>query len=161
MSHNSPSYSITMRLRYRSKTGHLGLITAAIGALDGSIGAIDLVEVQKDRTVRDITVSTSSVEHGAQIVARMKELPEVEVVQVSDRTFLLHIGGKIEVHSKVALKTRDDLSMAYTPGVARICQAIHADPRTADTLTIRRNMVAVITDGSAVLGLGNIGPKAA
>ncbi|MFM9067226.1 MAG: NAD-dependent malic enzyme [Planctomycetota bacterium] len=161
MSHNSPSYSITMRLRYRSKTCHLGLITAAIGALDGSIGAIDLVEVQKDRTVRDITVSTSSVEHGAQIVARMKELPEVEVVQVSDRTFLLHIGGKIEVHSKVALKTRDDLSMAYTPGVARICQAIHADPRTADTLTIRRNMVAVITDGSAVLGLGNIGPKAA
>ena len=161
MRHYNPSYSITMRLRYPDRSSQLGRITSAIGEVGGLIGAVDIISVDNTVITRDITVSTTDAEHGEQIVSHVRAMEGVEVINVSDRTFQLHLGGKIEVRSKVAVKTRDDLSMAYTPGVARVCEAIHSDPDAAFSLTIRRNMVAVITDGSAVLGMGNIGPKAA
>lgn len=161
MSYNTASYSITMRLKYPDQPGLLGRITSIIGENNGSIGAVDIVDVRKDGIVRDITVNASTVEHGQQIVDKVGQIGGVEVLKTSDRTFLMHLGGKIEVNSKVPVKTRDDLSMAYTPGVARVCMAIHADPNAAFNLTIRKNTVAVVTDGSAVLGLGNIGPLAA
>ena len=161
MAHHSPSYSITMRLRYANRPGQLGRITSAIGEADGLIGAADIVSVLQEQIVRDISVNARDVAHADRIVAFVKAITDVEVVSVSDRTFLLHLGGKIEIHSKTSIKTRDDLSMAYTPGVARVCQAIHADPEASFALTIRRNTVAVVTDGSAVLGLGNIGARAA
>ena len=161
MKHHSPSYSITMRLRYPDQPGTLGRITSVIGELDGLIGAVDIVRVEQNLITRDITVNAIDVAHGERIVQRVRSMDGVEVVNASDRTFLLHLGGKIEVRSKVPVKTRDDLSMAYTPGVARVCQAIFEDGDAAFNLTIRRNTVAVVTDGSAVLGLGNIGAKAA
>lgn len=161
MRHYNPSYSIMMRLRYPDRSSQLGRITSAIGEVGGLIGAVDIISVDNKVIIRDITVSTTDAEHGEQIVNHVRAMEGVEVIHVSDRTFQLHSGGKIEVRSKVAVKTRDDLSMAYTPGVARVCEAIHLDPDAAFSLTIRRNMVAVITDGSAVLGMGNIGPKAA
>jgi malate dehydrogenase (oxaloacetate-decarboxylating) len=160
MKQHSASYSITIRLRYPDQPGLLGRITSVIGEANGFIGAVDIVDVRKGNITRDITVETSDVEHGERIVAEVRKIDEVEVAKVSDRTFLMHLGGKIEVRSKIPVKTRDDLSMAYTPGVARVCMAIYADPDAAFALTIRRNMVAVVTDGSAVLGLGNIGPQA-
>ncbi len=161
MSHHSPSYGLTIRLRYPDRPGQLGRITTTIGEADGLIGSVDIVNVDKDVITRDVSVNATNAAHGEQIVDRVRAMSDVEVVHVSDRTFLLHLGGKIEVVSKVPVKTRDDLSMAYTPGVARICQAIRDDPEAAFNLTIRRNTVAVITDGSAVLGMGNIGAKAA
>ncbi len=161
MSHQSPSYSITMRLQYPDRTGQLGRIASAIGEVDGFIGAVDLVDVRNNLITRDITVNASNVEHSHRIVERVQAVDGVEVVRVSDRTYLLHLGGKLEVKSKVPIKTRDDLSMIYTPGVARVCRSIHEDPGATFALTIRRNTVAVVTDGSAVLGLGNIGPRAA
>lgn len=161
MPRQTPAYSITMRLRYPDQPGQLGRITSAIGQSDGFIRAIDIVEVSDNHIVRDVTVCAVGIEHGQRIVEQVRQLDSVEVVRVSDRTFLLHLGGKIEVNSKVPLKTRDDLSMAYTPGVARVCRAIHADPEAVFALTMRRNTVAVVTDGSAVLGLGDIGPQAA
>ncbi|NOX56007.1 MAG: NAD-dependent malic enzyme [Planctomycetes bacterium] len=161
MLHQSPSYSITIRLRYPDRPGLLGKITSAIGEVEGLIGAVDIVDVRQGRITRDITVNAANEQHAERIVNRLRQLEDVEVVKVSDRTFLMHLGGKLEVVSKVPVKTRDDLSMAYTPGVARVCRAIHADPEASFNLTIRRNTVAVVSDGSAVLGLGNIGPKAA
>ena len=116
MRHYSPSYSITMRLRYPDTPGQLGRITSAIGDVDGMIGAVDIIRIEKSVITRDITVGTADVEHGNQIVARVRSVDGVEVDFVSDRTFDLHFGGKIEVRSKVPVKTRDDLSMAYTPG---------------------------------------------
>ena len=133
----------------------------AIGRAGGDIGAIDIVTVGNNYIIRDITVSSASSAHGEQIVQAVKDIDGVELVQVSDPTFLMHLGGKIEVVSKTPLKTRADLSMAYTPGVARICDAIYRDPEKAYTLTIKKNTVAVVTDGTAVLGLGDIGPAAA
>ena len=161
MKRYNPSYSITMRLRYPDRPGHLGRITSAIGEVNGLIGAVDVINIEKNMITRDITVSATDVEHGEQIVERVRLVEGVDVVHVSDRTIQLHVGGKIEVRSKVPVKTRDDLSMVYTPGVARVCEAIRADPDAAFSLTIRHNTVAVITDGSAVLGMGNIGAKAA
>jgi len=161
MKQHSVSYSITIRLRYPDRPGLLGRITSVIGNADGFIGAVDIVDVRQDQITRDISVNTVDVAHGQQVVEQLRALDGVEVVRASDRTFLMHLGGKIEIQSKVPVKTRDDLSMAYTPGVARICMAIHEDPDAAFALTIRRNMVAVVSDGSAVLGLGNIGPQAA
>jgi malate dehydrogenase (oxaloacetate-decarboxylating) len=157
----SASYSLTLRVRLASRTGSLGELTTAIGRAGGDIGAIDIVSVGRDSVVRDISVNAGSSEHGAQIVKEVRDMDGVEVVHVSDRTFLMHIGGKIEIALKAPLKTRDDLSMAYTPGVARVCEAIHRDPEKAFTLTIKKNTVAVVTDGTAVLGLGDIGPAAA
>jgi malate dehydrogenase (oxaloacetate-decarboxylating) len=161
MKRQSPSYSLTLRLRYPDRTGQLGRITSAIGEAEGMIGAVDIVDVRRGMIIRDITVNARDVEHGQQIVERLHAISGVSVVRVSDRTYLYHLGGKIEVRAKAPIKTRDDLSMAYTPGVARVCRSIAADPDAAFTLTVRHNGVAVVTDGSAVLGLGNIGPRAA
>src|SRR5829696_9757266 len=157
----SASYSLTLRVKLSSRAGSLGELTTAIGRAGGDIGAIDIVTVGNDYIIRDITVSSVSSKHGEQIVEAVKDVDGVELMQVSDPTFLMHLGGKIEVVSKVPLKTRADLSMAYTPGVARICDAIARDPDKAFTLTIKKNTVAVVTDGTAVLGLGDIGPAAA
>ncbi|MCC6126473.1 MAG: NAD-dependent malic enzyme [Pirellulales bacterium] len=161
MKRQSPSYSLTVRLRYPDKAGQLGRITSAIGETEGMIGSVDIVEVRKDVIIRDITFNARDVEHGEHIVERLHSMPGVEVLRVSDRTYRLHLGGKIEVQAKIPIKNRDDLSMVYTPGVARVCRSIYNDPDAAFTLTIRRNMVAVVTDGTAVLGLGDIGPRAA
>src|SRR5918912_1009022 len=155
------SYSLTLRVKLSSRAGSLGELTMAIGRAGGDIGAIDIVTVANNYIIRDITVASASSAHGEQIVEAVKDVDGVELLQVSDPTFLMHLGGKIEVVSKVPLKTRADLSMAYTPGVARVCEAIHRDPEKVFTLTIKRNTVAVVTDGTAVLGLGDIGPAAA
>ena len=157
----SPGYSITIRVEIQNRPGSLGRLTTAIGRIGGDIGAVDLVHVGHEVLTRDVTVNAASVSHGEQIVAAIGSVDGVEVINVSDRTFLMHLGGKIEVKSKVPLHTRADLSMAYTPGVARVCEAIHNDPERAFTLTIKRNTVAVVSDGTAVLGLGDIGPFAA
>ncbi|HEU4932971.1 MAG TPA: malic enzyme-like NAD(P)-binding protein [Pyrinomonadaceae bacterium] len=157
----SASYSLTLRVRLSSRAGSLGELTMAIGRAGGDIGAIDIVTVGNDHIIRDITVSSVSSKHGEQIVDVVKDVDGVELIQVSDPTFLMHLGGKIEVVPKMPLKTRADLSMAYTPGVARICDAIHQEPEKVFTLTIKKNTVAIVTDGTAVLGLGDIGPAAA
>jgi malate dehydrogenase (oxaloacetate-decarboxylating) len=157
----SASYSLTLRVEFPHRAGSLGRILMAIGEADGLVGAVDIVRMQQERTVRDITVNARDSEHGEHIVEVVSALPEVKVVNVSDRTFLMHIGGKIEVRSKMQIRTRDDLSMVYTPGVARVCRAINQDPERAFNLTIKRNTVAVVSDGTAVLGLGDIGARAA
>ncbi len=155
------SYSITLRVRIHNQPGKLGELTTAIGAAGGDIEGIDIVSVGKDFLIRDITVNAASENHDKEIAASIENIDGVEVINISDRTFLMHLGGKIEVISKMPLKTRSDLSMAYTPGVARVCQAIHLDPEKAFNLTIKKNTVAVVSDGTAVLGLGDIGPAAA
>ncbi|HEY0429317.1 MAG TPA: malic enzyme-like NAD(P)-binding protein [Pyrinomonadaceae bacterium] len=155
------SYSMTLRVKIHNQPGKLGEITTAIGKAGGDIDAIDIVSVGKDFLVRDITVNASSEKHDEEILQAIRSIDGVEVVHTSDRTFLMHLGGKIETVSKVPLKTRADLSMAYTPGVARVCEAIHKDPEKAFTLTIKKNTVAIVSDGTAVLGLGDIGPAAA
>jgi malate dehydrogenase (oxaloacetate-decarboxylating) len=160
---NAPtaSHSLTIRLEIRNQPGMLGKVTSAIGKAGGDIGAIDLVEVRKKTIIRDLTFKASDERHGQQVVERLKAIEGIKVVHVSDRTFLMHLGGKIEIKGKIPVKTRDDLSMAYTPGVARVCMAIHHDPEKAYTLTVKQNSVAVVTDGTAVLGLGDIGPNGA
>ncbi len=160
---NAPtaSHSQTVRLEIKNVPGMLGRVTSAIGKAGGDIGAIDLVQAGKAIVIRDVTFNGRDERHGQQVVDRLRAIRGITVVNVSDRTFLMHLGGKIEVKGKVALKTRDDLSMAYTPGVARVCMAIHHDPQKAYTLTVKQNTVAVVTDGTAVLGLGDIGPSAA
>jgi malate dehydrogenase (oxaloacetate-decarboxylating) len=155
------SYSLTLRVRIHNKPGKLGEITTAIGRAGGDIEGIDIVSVGKDFLIRDITVNAASEKHDEEIVAALENIDGVEVVNISDRTFLMHLGGKIEIASKIPLKTRSDLSMAYTPGVARVCEAIARDPEKVFNLTIKKNTVAVISDGTAVLGLGDIGPAAA
>jgi malate dehydrogenase (oxaloacetate-decarboxylating) len=157
----SASYSMTVRLEIRNRPGMLGKVTSALSRAGGDIGAIDLVRPGGPIRVRDITFNARDDKHGEEIIRVLRRVAGVRVVNVSDRTFLMHLGGKIEVRGKVPLKTRDDLSMAYTPGVARVCMAIHEDPQKAYTLTIKRNTVAIVTDGTAVLGLGDIGPRAA
>jgi malate dehydrogenase (oxaloacetate-decarboxylating) len=157
----SASYSVTVRLEIENRPGMLGKVTSAIGKTGADIGAIDLVEVGKTTITRDLSFKASDERHAQQVVERIRSVADVRVVNVSDRTFLMHLGGKIEVKGKVAVKTRDDLSMAYTPGVARVCLAIHEDPEKAYALTIKQNCVAVVTDGTAVLGLGDIGPNGA
>ena len=163
MSINAPSasYSLTVRLEIDNKPGMLGKITSAIGKAGGDIGAIDVASVGNKTITRDLSFKARDEQHGGQIVDRLKAIGGVRVVNVSDRTFLMHLGGKIETHAKVGVKTRDDLAMVYTPGVARVCMAIHHDPEKAYTLTVKANMVAVVSDGTAVLGLGDIGPNGA
>src|SRR6187402_3060192 len=155
------SYSLTLRVRIQNQPGKLGELTTAIGAAGGDIEGIDIVSVGKDFLIRDITVNASSESHDQEIVSSIADIDGVEVVNISDRTFLMHLGGKIEVASKVPIHTRSDLSMAYTPGVARVCEAIRKDPEKVFNLTIKKNTVAVVSDGTAVLGLGDIGPAAA
>lgn len=157
----SASYSLTLRLKIHNIPGMLGKITSLIGSVGGDIGAVDIAGFEKDHIIRDVTVKVRDTAHGDELVKQLKALGDLEVVNVSDRTFLMHLGGKIRVTNKVPLATRDDLSMAYTPGVARVCMAIHDEPENAYKLTIKRNTVAVVSDGTAVLGLGNIGPEAA
>lgn len=155
------SYSLTLRVRIHNQPGKLGQITTAIGKAGGDIEGIDIVSVGKDFLIRDITVNAASESHDQEIVAAVRDIDGVDVINISDRTFLMHLGGKIEIASKMQLKTRSDLSMAYTPGVARVCEAIAKDPEKVYNLTIKKNTVAVISDGTAVLGLGDIGPAAA
>ena len=155
------SYSLTLRVRIHNQPGKLGEVTTAIGKAGGDIEGIDIVNVGKDFLVRDITVNAASEHHDQEIIDSLANVDGVEVVNISDRTFLMHLGGKIEVTSKMPLKTRSDLSMAYTPGVARVCEAIHRDPEKRFNLTIKKNTVAVVSDGTAVLGLGDLGPAAA
>jgi len=161
MSHVSASYSATLRVRLPDSPGSFARVAQAIGDAGGSLDAIDLVRVVGHEKVRDVTVHAASDHHLRTIVDSVRSVDGVEVEHVSDRTFLLHLGGKLEVVPRIPLKTRDDLSMAYTPGVARVCQAIAADRDAAWNLTIKRNTVAVVSDGTAVLGLGDIGPEAA
>ena len=155
------SYGLTIRIKIQNLPGKLGEVTTAIGNAGGDIGAIDIVSVGKDSLVRDFTVNAYSEQHDEEILRVVEAIDGVEVLQSSDLTFLIHLGGKIETVSKIPLKTRADLSMAYTPGVARVCEAIHKDPEKAFTLTIKKNTVAVVSDGTAVLGLGDIGAAAA
>ena len=161
MASTSPGYGITIRVEGAPELQPVALITATITSAGATITALDVVESQLDRVVVDVTCDTIDQEHAKEINQALTAHQGLSVRKVSDRTFLLHLGGKLEINSKVPLKTRDDLSRAYTPGVARICQAIVEDPSDVRRLTMKRNTVAVVTDGSAVLGLGNIGPEAA
>ncbi|WP_199615335.1 NAD-dependent malic enzyme [Paenibacillus alkalitolerans] len=155
------STNIVLRLEIDKEKMTFGQIATAIGDAGGDIVAVDLNRAGKTTTVRDITVNILDTLSREKIVSVLKLLDGVKVLQVSDQTFLAHLGGKIEVTPKMTIKTRDDLSRVYTPGVARVCMAIHEEPRRAYSLTIKRNTIAVVSDGSAVLGLGNIGPEAA
>jgi malate dehydrogenase (oxaloacetate-decarboxylating) len=155
------SYSITMRLHTAPDHGIVGAVATAISAAGGVVTAIDVVDSTRDRLVLDVTCSASDADHSKRLEQAVDAIDGVEVYKVSDRTFLLHIGGKIEVQSKVPLRNRDDLSMAYTPGVGRVSMALAENPDDVRRLTVKGNSVAVVTDGSAVLGLGNIGPGAA
>jgi len=157
----SASYSITVRLEVPADPASVGRLTTAVGTAGGAVTALDVTESHVDRIVVDVTCAATDQGHAEQLTAALRAIEGVTIRKVSDRTFLLHLGGKIEVRSKVPLRTRDDLSMAYTPGVARVCLAIAAQPDDVRRLTIKRNTVAVVTDGSAVLGLGNLGPAAA
>jgi malate dehydrogenase (oxaloacetate-decarboxylating) len=159
--HPSASFAFTARCRITNRPGMLGRLTSAIGALGGDIRGLDIVRTDQGGIVRDVTVLAANADHAQQLVEMMKSLPGVEVLEYSDRTFLAHLGGKIEVVARTPIRTREDLSMVYTPGVARISLAIAADHSRARKLTIKHNCVAIVTDGSAVLGLGNIGPEAA
>jgi malate dehydrogenase (oxaloacetate-decarboxylating) len=157
----SAQYSIILRVEIDHRPGMLGRVATAIGDAGGSIGSVDLSAIDGLHTVRDITIDTAGEEHAQRIAQAVDAVEGARLVDVSDRTFLLHVGGKIEQRNKLPLRTRDDLSMAYTPGVARVCSAIAADRDKAFQYTIKRNTVAVVSDGSAVLGLGDIGPEAA
>lgn len=157
----SASNSIILRLRIQNMPGIFASVVSEIGKAGGNIGAIDIVHYESDCIVRDVTVETTGSKQSNEISDTLAELEGIEVVHVSDRVFVMHLGGKIEVTSKAPLKSRDDLSMAYTPGVARVCMAIHEDVRKAHNLTIKKNTVAIVSDGTAVLGLGDIGPEAA
>jgi len=157
----SAQYSLTIRVEIDDRPGMLGKVASAIGAAAATIGAVDLIAAANAHTVRDITVATGGPDHGNDVVAGIEAVEGVKVIDTIDRTFRMHVGGKIEQRNKHPLITRDDLSMAYTPGVARVCEAIAEDRDRAFQYTIKRNTVAVVSDGSAVLGLGDIGPQAA
>jgi malate dehydrogenase (oxaloacetate-decarboxylating) len=152
---------VTLRVEYPQRPGSLGKILTAIGEAEGDVGAVDIVRMQGEQSIRDITVNARDSQHGEQVAGAVDELPEVRVLSFSDRTFLAHHGGKIEVRPKMSVGNRDALSMVYTPGVARVCQAIAEDPKQAFNLTVKRNTIAVVSDGTAVLGLGDVGPEAA
>ncbi len=159
--HPSAQFSATLRIRLDDTPGTFARFAAAIGEEGASLGAIDIVRVERATKIRDVTVLAADAAHLDELVAVVRGIDGVEVLHVSDRTFLLHLGGKIEVVPRTPVKTRDDLSMAYTPGVARVSRAIADDPEKVWALTTKQHMVAVVTDGTAVLGLGNIGPEAA
>jgi malate dehydrogenase (oxaloacetate-decarboxylating) len=154
--------SIIVRLKLSGQIGLLAKITIALAENSCHVGAIDIVRpLQNGASIRDFSIFTGGTEHAEEVVEALRKISGIELLNVSDRTFLAHLGGKIEIKNRMPVKTRDDLSMAYTPGVARICTAIHNNPADAYKLTMKRNMVAIVSDGTAVLGLGDIGPKAA
>lgn len=156
----SAANSITIRMSWDDEVCNLSEVSHVVEAIGAQIVGIDVSGVEKGRLLRDITIFTSNQKQSEDVQAAIAEVPTVEIINISDRTFLMHLGGKLEIKSRVPLKTRDDLSMAYTPGAARVCMAIHDKPENIFNLTIKRNTVAVITDGTAVLGLGDIGPGA-
>jgi malate dehydrogenase (oxaloacetate-decarboxylating) len=158
----SAQFSLTLRVALPSRPGGvLGKVTAAITRAGGSIVAVDTVEAKGDRTIREITVECGSVDHRGQVISAVQAVKAAEVIEITDRTFEVHRGGKIHTGLNMPVKTRDDLSMAYTPGVARVCTAIAENRQKAFKYTIKANTVAVVSDGTAVLGLGDIGPEAA
>src|SRR3954449_1430467 len=157
----SAQFSLTLRVELHRRPGQLGMVASAIGEAGGSIGAIDSIELGDLKAIREITVMCSDQEHSEAIIAAVEGVDGCSLLEVTDRTFELHRGGKLYTGLKSPIKTRDDLSMAYTPGVGRVCMAIHDDPEKAFEYTIKSNTVAVVSDGSAVLGLGDIGPEAA
>lgn len=157
----SPSYSITVRVEIENRIGMFAKIASAISGAGGDLGSIDIVKVEKGKIIRDITINARDEEHEKKIIKALKHIEGVKVLRVLDRTFLVHEGGKIGIYNKVNIKGREDLSRVYTPGVARVCIDIHKNPEHVYRYTIKGNTVAVITDGTAVLGLGNIGPDAA
>jgi malate dehydrogenase (oxaloacetate-decarboxylating) len=159
--HPSASFSASIRVRIENRPGAFARLAAAIGEAGGLLGAIDLVRVEGSTKIRDVNVLADDEQHLDAIVAAVRSVEGVEVVHVSDRVFLAHLGGKLEVQARQPLKTREDLSMMYTPGVARVSRAIAEDPDLVWNLTIKRNTVAIVSDGTAVLGLGDIGPEAA
>ncbi|MGB3641549.1 MAG: malic enzyme-like NAD(P)-binding protein [Rivularia sp. (in: cyanobacteria)] len=155
------SFSLTLRLEIPNQIGMFASVTNAIASTGGNLGQIDLIEQSRQVSIRDITVDAASTEHADNIIQAVKSLPVIKVIDVYDRTFDLHRGGKISITSRIQLKSISDLAMAYTPGVGRICSAIAQNPEEVYNLTIKQNTVAIVTDGSAILGLGNLGPEAA
>ena len=156
------SYSVTIRAEYPNVPGTLGKVASIIGENGGDLSSIDLVEADRSKMIRDLTVGVQDSSHAVRILNELKKrVKGLTIRSASDRVFLAHLGGKIEIHNRVPVTTRRDLSQVYTPGVARVCRAIYLDPEAAWTLTMKRNTVAIVTDGTAILGLGNLGPKAA
>lgn len=159
--HSTPSHSLTVRVRFERKPGALAMIASTIGQNEALIGAIPIVKIEKDKVTRDFDIYAGDEHHEQRIIEAIKELPDVELISITDRTFQYHQGGKIEIRPTKPLTGREDLSMAYTPGVGRVSMAISKDPGEAYSYTMKGNTVGIVTDGSAVLGLGNIGPLAA
>jgi malate dehydrogenase (oxaloacetate-decarboxylating) len=158
----SAQFSLTLRVELPSRPGGvLGKVTAAITRAGGSIVAVDTVDAKGDHTLREITVECSGVEHRGHVITAVQSVRAAKVVEITDRTFEVHRSGKIHTGLNIPVKSRDDLSMAYTPGVARVCSAIAENRQKAFKYTIKANTVAVVSDGTAVLGLGDIGPEAA
>jgi len=155
------NYRLTVRLELANKPGMFAKVASALAEEGANLGAVDLASATAEHMVRDVTFDVRDEGHGERVLARLNDIPDVTVLSASDRIFLLHLGGKIQVRSKLPLTTRNILSMVYTPGVGRVAQAIASDKSKAFAFTTKSNSVAVITDGSAVLGLGNLGPEAA
>ncbi len=155
------NYRLTVRLELANRPGMFAQVAATLAAEGANLGAVDLVSATADRMIRDVTFDVRDETHGDRVLERLGHIPQVNVVSASDRIFLLHLGGKIQVQSKLPISTRNVLSMVYTPGVGRVSQAIAKDKTKAYAFTIKSNSLAVVTDGSAVLGLGNLGPEAA
>jgi malate dehydrogenase (oxaloacetate-decarboxylating) len=156
----NPSYSIQLRLQGPNRSGFLATVLTAIAEVGGNIGPIETIEQTRQTSIRDLTIDAASTDHAEAITAAVRAVPEAQILDCYDRTFHLHQGGKISVQSKIDLSQQSDLAMAYTPGVGRVCMAIAADPDQVYQLTIKRNTVAIVSDGSAVLGLGNLGAEA-
>ena len=154
------SFSLTMRLQIPNRTGMMAEITQAIASVGGNLGQIDLISSDRSSMTRDITVDAASSEHALQIAEAVKTLSNIKLLNLYDRTFYIHRGGKIHIENNIPIESQADLAMAYTPGVGRICREIHDKPEQVYNLTIKHNTVAIVTDGSAVLGLGNLGPEA-
>ncbi len=157
----SPGYSITVRVEIDNRIGMFARVATAISEAGGDLGSVDIVRVEKGRIVRDVTVNARDEEHEREIVKAVRKVPGVKVKRVMDRTFSAHKGGKIEIRSKFPVRDRNELSKVYTPGVARVCMDINAHKEHVFRYTVKGNSVAIVTDGTAVLGLGNIGPEAA
>ncbi|MBI4830006.1 MAG: NAD-dependent malic enzyme, partial [Candidatus Lindowbacteria bacterium] len=157
----SPGYSMLIRMEISNRPGMLGRVTSAIGRARGSVGSVDIIGFGKDTIIRDITINVVDIPMGQKVVDELKRVRGITILNVTDRTFMAHQGGKIEIRNKIPLKTREDLSVAYTPGVARVSMAIHKEKERVHDLSIKKNTIAIVTDGTAVLGLGDIGPEAA